>query len=74
VAGNLAGNVVRVVAAPHSGDDKIVELVGRGEDPGVAHLVVTADRELRARCEDAGAYVVGPRWLLGCLRQASPSG
>ena len=30
-------------------------------------LVVTADRELRARCEAAGAAVTGPRWLLGLL-------
>ncbi|GAA3984680.1 NUDIX domain-containing protein [Actinomadura viridis] len=57
---------VRVVAAPGSGDDEIVGLVSR-RDPGAAYLVVTADRELRARSEAAGAAVVGPRWLLGCL-------
>jgi hypothetical protein len=28
---------------------------------------VTADRELRARCEAAGASVTGPRWLLAQL-------
>ena len=28
-----------------------------------ARLVVTADRELRGRCEAAGALVTGPRWL-----------
>ncbi len=30
-------------------------------------LVVTADRELRARCEAVGAAVTGPRWLLDLL-------
>ncbi|MGI5416287.1 NUDIX domain-containing protein [Actinomadura luteofluorescens] len=54
---------LRVVAAPGSGDDTIVDLVRQG-DPGKAHLVVTADRELRARCEEAGAAITGPRWLL----------
>ncbi|MFI0357020.1 NUDIX domain-containing protein [Actinomadura sp. 9N407] len=75
-AGAVNGAVrdVRVVAAPDSGDDKIVELVSEGHDPGVVHLVVTADRELRARCEAAGAHVVGPRWLLGCLPQTSQPG
>jgi ADP-ribose pyrophosphatase YjhB (NUDIX family) len=55
---------VRVVAAPGSGDDAIVAqaraLPGR-------RLVVTADRELRRRCEAAGAAVTGPGWLLGLL-------
>lgn len=53
---------VRVVAAPGSADDEIVRLVG--SDREAYHVVVTADRELRRRCEDAGAQVVGPRWLL----------
>ncbi|GLZ05353.1 NTP pyrophosphohydrolase [Actinomadura sp. NBRC 104412] len=57
---------VRVVAARGSGDDQIVDLVGR-QDPDAVYLVVTADRELRARSEAAGASVVGPRWLLSCL-------
>jgi hypothetical protein len=56
--------LVRLVSAPGSGDDAIVgvvaEVVGRGE----TCLVVTADRELRQRCEDLGASVVGPGWLL----------
>jgi len=34
---------------------------------GGAVLVVTADRELRARCAAVGAAVTGPRWLLGLL-------
>lgn len=57
---------VAVVAAPGSGDDRIVDLV-TGHGPDKTHLVVTADRELRARCEAAGAVVTGPRWLLGHL-------
>jgi 8-oxo-dGTP pyrophosphatase MutT (NUDIX family) len=55
---------VRVVPAPGSGDDAIVAearaLPGR-------RLVVTADRELRRRCEAAGASVTGPGWLLALL-------
>jgi hypothetical protein len=49
---------VRVVLAPGSGDDTIAALAG--EDT----LVVTADRELRRRCEQRGAEVAGPGWLL----------
>jgi 8-oxo-dGTP diphosphatase len=60
---NGAGSA-RVVTAPGSGDDAIVsEVVSRGG----ACLVVTADRELRRRCEAAGAAVTGPGWLLGLL-------
>jgi hypothetical protein len=59
---------VRVVSAPGSGDDAIVsavaEAVAREED---SCLVVTADRELRRRCEELNASVVGPGWLLGLL-------
>jgi 8-oxo-dGTP diphosphatase len=58
---------VQVVSAPGSGDDAIVgvvaEVVGRGE----SCLVVTADRELRQRCEQLNASVVGPGWLLRLL-------
>ncbi len=54
---------VRVVAAPGSGDDAIVAVVTAAGDGPV--VVVTADRELRARCEALGATPVGPRWLLG---------
>ncbi|MFD0904172.1 NUDIX domain-containing protein [Actinomadura sediminis] len=57
---------VRVTAAPGSGDDHIVDLVA-DPAPGTVHLVVTADRELRARCAAAGAGVTGPRWLLDRL-------
>ncbi|MEY9485499.1 hypothetical protein RKD26_001293 [Streptomyces calvus] len=50
---------VRVVAAPGSGDDRMVELVGGAGDRPV--LVVTADRELRRRVTALGAQVAGPR-------------
>jgi 8-oxo-dGTP diphosphatase len=56
---------VRVVQARGSGDDKIVAVVR--ELPG-RRVVVTADRELRARCVAAGAEILGPGWLLGLLR------
>ncbi|MFE6051530.1 NTP pyrophosphohydrolase [Kitasatospora sp. NPDC056446] len=54
---------VRVVDASGSGDDRIVELVraARAEHPGRDLLVVTADRELRARVAESGAAVAGPR-------------
>lgn len=60
---------VRVVAAPGSGDDTIVDLV-RTEAGGRTCVVVTADRELRARVLALGARVRGPRWLLGTGRDA----
>jgi 8-oxo-dGTP diphosphatase len=49
---------VEVVLAGGSGDDTIADLAGQGM------VVVTADRELRQRCEQKGAEVVGPGWLL----------
>lgn len=57
---------VRVVAAPGSGDDAIVELVrasaGSGDvGPARGCVVVTADRGLRERVLVAGAEVLGPR-------------
>ena len=55
---------VRVVAARGEGDDEIADLAGRL--PG-QRIVVTADRELRRRCEAAGAAVAGPRWLTSLL-------
>jgi 8-oxo-dGTP pyrophosphatase MutT (NUDIX family) len=55
---------VQVVRAAGSGDDEIARLAAEVAGP---RLVVTADRELRARCETAGAFLVGPRWLLGLL-------
>jgi hypothetical protein len=52
---------VRVVLAEGSGDDTIAALATEGT------LVVTADRELRRRCEQRGAEVLGAGWLLGLL-------
>lgn len=62
--GTGAESQVRVVLAPGSGDDEIVRQAAGTAGPC---LVVTADRELRARCEEAGAAVTGPRWLLALL-------
>jgi hypothetical protein len=52
---------VRVVRARGLGDDEIVR---QAAETGGPCLVVTADRELRTRCEAVGAAVTGPRWLL----------
>jgi len=67
---------VRVVSAVGSGDDAIVAEVAAAAAAAAAAgvavldgscLVVTADRELRRRCEALGAAVAGPGWLLGLL-------
>jgi len=58
---------VRVVSAPAAGDDAIVAVVAEVAASGQPALVVTADRELRSRCEALGAAVVGPGWLLRLL-------
>ncbi len=63
--GEVRPGEVRVVQARGSGDDAIVAVVR--ELPG-RRVVVTADRELRARCVAAGATILGPGWLLGLLR------
>jgi len=63
--GEVQPGEVRVVQARGSGDDAIVAVVR--ELPG-RRVVVTADRELRARCVAAGAEILGPGWLLGLLR------
>lgn len=54
---------VTVVAAEGSGDDAVVAEVIAAAATGPV-VVVTADRELRARVEAVGAVAVGPRWLL----------
>ena len=59
--------LVCVVSAPGSGDDAIVGVVAEAAARGETCLVVTADRELRRRCEELNASVVGPRWLLALL-------
>jgi 8-oxo-dGTP pyrophosphatase MutT (NUDIX family) len=66
--GDPAGGAVHVVAAPGAGDDAIVAAVAAaGEGPIV---VVTADRELRGRCERLGAVAAGPSWLWGLVDAA----
>jgi 8-oxo-dGTP diphosphatase len=55
---------VRVVATEGSGDDAIAALAAQTAG---RRIVVTADRELRARCAAAGASVVGPSWLFSQL-------
>ena len=57
-------NRLAVVRAHGSGDDAIA---GQAAALPGRRLVVTADRELRRRCEAAGASVTGPGWLLGLL-------
>ena len=52
---------VQVVAARGEGDDEIASLAGRLTG---RRVVVTADRELRRRCEAAGAAIAGPGWLI----------
>ena len=51
---------LRVVRTDGSGDDAVVRVAA--EMSGQV-LVVTADRELRARVTGLGAAVTGPRWL-----------
>ena len=58
---------MRVVSAPGSGDDAIVGVVAGRSPRDETCLVVTADRELRRRCEALDASVVGPGWLLRLL-------
>jgi 8-oxo-dGTP diphosphatase len=56
--------LVRLVLAPGSGDDAIVQ---EASDLGGCAIVATADRELRRRCARAGAVAAGPGWLLRLL-------
>ena len=55
---------VEVVHAPGAGDDTLVALAAAADG---SVLLVSADRQLGARCHPAGAKVVGPRWLLDRL-------
>jgi 8-oxo-dGTP diphosphatase len=63
---NLMDSVtaVSLVLARGSGDDTMARIAA---ELGEYCTVVTADRELRRRCEQVGASVAGPRWLLGLL-------
>ncbi|WP_438353236.1 NUDIX domain-containing protein [Microbacterium sp. CJ88] len=58
---------VRVVDAPGSGDDTIVETVWNLAGRGRAVTVVSSDRGLADRVVDAGVAVHGVRWLLDQL-------
>ncbi|NRQ37490.1 NUDIX domain-containing protein [Nonomuraea sp. NN258] len=57
---------IQVVAATGSGDDAIVGVVRQAKS-WERVLVVTADRELKARVAELGAETVGPTWLLSQL-------
>jgi predicted RNA-binding protein with PIN domain len=63
------GTRLRTVHADESGDEAIVDEVRRqvavGDGRGV--VVVTADRQLRDRVEEAGASGRSPTWLLDRL-------
>lgn len=65
-AGVAAGDDggVRIVHAPGEGDDTLAALAVASSGFAGAVTVVTADRALAARVREAGADVVGPRWLL----------
>jgi hypothetical protein len=77
---------VRVVHAPGSGDDAIVQILAERGGPVVSAsedamppeqapvVVVTADRGLRRRVTDLGAEVAGPTWLLERLGDESGLG
>jgi hypothetical protein len=59
-AARISGTrTVRVIAARGSGDDAIVTVVA-AERVGRRIAVVTADRALRSRVLELGAFVVGP--------------
>ena len=55
---------VEVVHAAGSGDDTLVAMAARSDEPVV---LVSADRELAERARRTGAEVVGPTWLLDQL-------
>ena len=55
---------ILTVHAPGSGDDAIVGQVRAHATDGDDVVVVTADRELRARVAAVGGSSVGPSWLL----------
>lgn len=66
--GDVAGQPgVTVVDAPASGDDEIARQVRDQRQRGHRVTVVTADRQLRARAEEAGGAAVGPSALTRLL-------
>ncbi|MGO3327203.1 hypothetical protein [Gordonia sp. (in: high G+C Gram-positive bacteria)] len=56
-----SSDTVRVVDAPGSGDDRIVDVVEQITACGEGAVVVTADRGLQSRAVALGARTVGPR-------------
>ncbi|WP_309067341.1 NUDIX hydrolase [Microbacterium sp.] len=58
---------VRTVRAAGEGDDTIASETMALVEDGHTVTVVTSDRELRARAEEAGATVRGAGWLTGLL-------
>ncbi len=62
-----ASTAVEIHEAPGEGDDAIAARAADLAAEAARVVVVTADRELRRRCESAGAAVVGPRTLLELL-------
>lgn len=64
---DAAADGVRIVRAPASGDDAIVDEARRLVDGGRRVIVVTSDRELVDRSHGVGADTRGTRWLLDLL-------
>lgn len=56
-------DLVKVVAAPSSGDDEIVRVAASMTARGRQVIVATADRELRRRLTEVGAELIGPKSL-----------
>ncbi|MDT0157590.1 NUDIX domain-containing protein [Microbacterium sp. ARD32] len=67
-AGGTALGNVHIVRAPAAGDDAIVAEAERLRDDGAQVFVVTSDRGLRDRVEQAGGVVRSAGWLLAQLR------
>lgn len=68
----IEGGRVQVLPAERDGDSRIVaEAAGRAAGPGAVVHVVTADRELGRRVEEAGAHRMRPRPLLDLLEAAA---
>jgi hypothetical protein len=63
-AAAAAADGVTVVHAPGGGDDALIDAVAGASEPVI---IVTADRELRARAEKLGATLRTPSWLLDRL-------
>jgi hypothetical protein len=64
VASGVPGaDPVRVVSAPGSGDDAIVDLARDEQPRRPVTIVVTADRGLRGRLTALGVAAIGPRSL-----------